>query len=77
MEVQVFSQFEEILKSFNEHLCSMTKGLILEEDSSFIQEGLSKKFSESLVHKDYYYTHVPKEFLQRVDSIKKDYDYQI
>jgi hypothetical protein len=41
----------------------MTKGIILEEDCSFIQESLSKKFNESLTKKDYYYTHIPKEFL--------------
>ena len=39
---------DEILRSMNDHLSNMTKGIILEEDNSFIQESISKKFLESL-----------------------------
>lgn len=68
----MFSQIEEIMKSCNEHLSNMTKGIVLEEDNSFIQESLSKKFLEPL--KDTHFNQFPKDFLKRVDSIKFEFD---
>ena len=35
-ELQLFTQIEELMKSQTEHLANMTKGIILEEDNSFI-----------------------------------------
>ncbi len=61
---------EEILKSMTEHLANMTKGIILEEDNSFIQESLSKKFLEPLNSKDYHFTQLPQQFLMRLDTVK-------
>ena len=53
---QLFTQIEEVIKSMTEHLSNMTKSIILEEDSSFVQDSLSKKFTESLTKKDYHFT---------------------
>ncbi|CDW82540.1 UNKNOWN [Stylonychia lemnae] len=74
---QLFTQIEEIMKSMTEHLANMTKGIVLEEENSFIQDSLSKKFLESLQVKDYHFTQLPREFMQRVDSIKNEFDSQI
>lgn len=52
----------------------MTKGIVLEEDNSFIQESLSKKFLEPLVKKDYYFNMIPKEVLCKIDSKKSEFD---
>lgn len=74
---QALAQFEELLKSMNEHLYNMTKGIVLEEDCSFVEEELSKKFMEPLSIKDYHYNHLPQEFLIRADYLRKDFDEQI
>ena len=73
----MFTQIEEVIKSMTEHLSNMTKSIILEEDSSFVQDSLSKKFTESLTKKDYHFTQIPKEFLVRLDTVKLDYDKEI
>ncbi len=71
---QLFSQVEELIKFFTDHLGNLTKSLILEEDNSFIQESLSKKFLEPVATKEYHFNLVPQDFLHRVDIIKADFD---
>jgi hypothetical protein len=65
------------MKSMNEHLANMTKGIVLEEDNSFIQESLSKKFLESTNGKDSHFSQIPRDFLIRVDQIKHEFDASI
>jgi hydroxymethylpyrimidine pyrophosphatase-like HAD family hydrolase len=70
----IFRYSEDVLRQFTDHLHSYSKSLLLEEDHSFLQEQLTRKFFESPAIQISELLNTNSPFKTAIEAMKNDFD---